>query len=155
MPLLAWVASWAARHRAATFGQIAKRMLCDRCQSKEAMVHITTILHVWLRVDRERVVAGPTVGEGHLCTVCAQSSLAVNPLLNPRTDPLPAVGAQPVMLFPRDVTAFKQWLTKYHPRLKWTPPPNQPVERIASGGRLCQIRKGLTVAIAYFRRWAA
>ena len=72
-------------------------MLCDRCQSKEAMVHITTILHVWLPVDRERVVAGPTVGEDHLCTACAQTSLAADPLLNPRTDPLPAVAAQPVM----------------------------------------------------------
>ncbi len=81
-------------------GQIAKRMLCDRCQSKEAMVHITTILHVWFPVDLERVVAGPTVGEDHFCTGCAQTSLTANPLLNPRTDPLPAFGAQPVMSKP-------------------------------------------------------
>ena len=64
------------------------------------MVHITTILHAWFPVDRDRVVAGPTVGEDHLCTGCAQTSLAANPLLNPRTDPLPAVGAQPVMSKP-------------------------------------------------------
>ena len=64
------------------------------------MVHITTILHVWLPVDPERVVAGPTVGEDHLCTACAQTSLAANPLLNPRTDPLPAVDAQPVVAKP-------------------------------------------------------
>jgi hypothetical protein len=64
------------------------------------MVHITTILHVWFPVDRERVVAGPTASEDRLCTECAQTSLAANPLLNPRTDPLPAVGAQPVMSKP-------------------------------------------------------
>ena len=132
--------------------QIAKRMLCDRCQSKEAMIHITTILHVWLPVDREHVVAGPTVGEDHLCTGCAQTSLAANPLLDPRPDPLPSVAAQPVMLFPRDVRAFKEWLAKYHPRLKWSPPPNQPVERRAAGGCLWRIRKRLAAAIAHCRR---
>ncbi len=128
-------------------------MVCERCQSKEAMVHITTILHVWFPVDRQRVVAGPTLGEDHLCTACAQTSLAANPLLNPRTDQLPAVVAQPVMLFPRDVRAFKEWLAKYHPRLTWTPPPNQPVERLAPGG-LWRIRKRLVAAIAHFCRSA-
>lgn len=44
------------------------------------MVHITTILHGWFPVDREHVAAGPTVGEDHLCTGCAQTSLAANPL---------------------------------------------------------------------------
>jgi len=118
------------------------------------MVHITTILHVWFPVDRERVVAGPTMGEDHLCTACAQTSLAANPLLNPRRDPMPAVGAQPVMLFPRDVRAFQEWLAKYHPWLKWTPPPNKPAERMAAGGRLWRIRERLAAAIAHFRRSA-
>ena len=116
------------------------------------MVHITTVLHVWLPVDRERVVAGPTVGEDHLCKGCAQTSLAADPLLSPRTDPLPAVGAPPVMLFPRNVRAFQEWLAKYHPRLKWTPPPNKPVERMAAGGRLWPICKRLAATIAHFRR---
>lgn len=116
------------------------------------MVHISTILHAWFPVGRDRVVAGPTVGEDHLCTGCAQTSLAANPLLKPSTEPLPAVGAPPVMLFPRDVRAFQEWLAKYHPRLKWTPPPNKPVERMAAGGRLRRIRKGLAAAIAHFRR---
>ena len=69
-------------------------------KAREAMVHITTILHVWFTTDREHTVAGPTVGEDHFCTGCAQTSLAANPLLNPRTDLLPAVGAQPVMSKP-------------------------------------------------------
>ena len=64
------------------------------------MVHITTLMHVWFPVDRQRVVAGPTVGEDHLCAGCAQTTLAANPFLNPRTDPLPAVAAQPVMSKP-------------------------------------------------------
>ncbi len=64
------------------------------------MVHITTILHVWLPMDRERVMAGPTVGEDHLCTGCAQTRLAANPLLNPSKDSLPAVGAHPVVAKP-------------------------------------------------------
>ena len=118
------------------------------------MVHITTILHGWFTVDREHTVAGPTVGEDHLCTGCAQTSLAANPLLNPRTDSLPTVGAPPVMLFPRDVRVFKEWLAKYHPRLNWTPPPNNPLERIAAGGRLRRTRKRLAAAIAHFRRSA-
>ncbi len=88
------------------------------------MVHISTVLHVGFSVERERAVAGQTVHADHLCTECAQTSVAANPLLNPCADPLPAVGAPPVMLFPRDVRAFQEWLAKYHPRLKWTPPPN-------------------------------
>ena len=64
------------------------------------MVHITTILHVWFPVDRERVVTGPTVDEDHLCAGCAQTSLAANPHLSPRTNPLPVVSKQPVMTKP-------------------------------------------------------
>ncbi len=61
------------------------------------MVHITTILHAWIPVDQKHVVAGPTAGEDHLCTECAQTSLASDPHLRPRTDPLPAVRTRPVM----------------------------------------------------------
>ena len=103
-----------------SFGQIAVRMLCDRCQSKEAMVHITTILHVWFPVDRECVVAGPTVGEDHLCTGCAETSLAANPVLKPRTDSLPAVGAQPVMSKP--LRRLLDRMDRHHrARLAWRP----------------------------------
>lgn len=116
------------------------------------MVHITTILHAWFPVDQKRVVAGPTVGEDHLCTGCAQTSLAASPLLNPRRDSLPAVGPRPVMLFPRDVELSRRVLAKYHPRLKWTPPPNKPAARMAAGGRLWRVRKRLAAAIAHFRR---
>ncbi len=80
--------------------QIENPMLCDRCQSQDATVHITTIMHVWFPVDRQRVVGGPTMGEDHLCPGCAQTNLAANPLLNPRTEPLPALGAEPVMSKP-------------------------------------------------------
>lgn len=114
------------------------------------MVHITTILHLWFPVDRERVAAGPTVGEDHLCAECAQTTLAANPVLNPRAEPLPTVGVQPVMLYPRDVRAFQLWIAKYHPRLKWNPPPNRSFEKVAAGGRLPRIRKRFTAAIARF-----
>ncbi len=95
-------------------------MLCDKCQSKEAMVHITTILHVWFTVDRERAVAGPTVGEDHLCPECAQTSLATNPLLKPRADPLPAVGADPVMSKP--LQRMLDGMGRHHgARFAWQP----------------------------------
>lgn len=102
------------------FVLIAKRMLCDRCQSKEAMVHITTILHVWFGVDRERAVAGPTVGEDHLCAGCAQTTLAANPRLNPRTDALPAIAPHPVMS--KTLRRMLDRMDRRHrPRLAWRP----------------------------------
>ena len=63
-----------------------KLMLCDRCQSKEAVVHISTIMH-----------AGPPAHEEHLCPECAEILQATNPLLNPHTPPTPTVRVQPVM----------------------------------------------------------
>ncbi len=95
-------------------------MLCDRCQRKEAMVHITTILHAWFPVGRDRVLAGPTVGEDHLCTGCAESSLAANPLLKPRTDRSLAVGAQPVMS--KQLLRLLDRMDRHHrARFAWRP----------------------------------
>src|SRR5208282_3845555 len=88
---------------------IEERMLCDRCQSKEASVHISTVLH-----------GGPTLNEDHLCPECAQTSLATNPLLNQRTDPLPAVGAQQVM--PKTLLRLLDRMRRHHPdRFAWQP----------------------------------
>lgn len=84
------------------------------------MVHITTILHVWLPVDRERVVAGPTMGEDHLCTGCAQASLAGNPFLNPRPCPLPTIGTRPMVAKPL-LRLLDRMDRQHRARLAWRP----------------------------------
>ena len=60
-------------------------MLCDKCQTKEAMVHISTIMH-----------AEPSPYEEHLCLECAQLFQATDPLLNHQEASLPPFAARPV-----------------------------------------------------------
>ena len=71
-------------------------------------------------MGRERVVAGPTVGEDHFCMGCAQTSLAANPLLNPRRDSLPAVAAQPVISKPL-LRLLDRMDRRHRARFDWRP----------------------------------
>jgi len=61
-------------------------MRCERCQSEDATIHISSILH-----------AGTNLQELHLCQECAQVTQAEGPLLSPTPEPLPVVAARPVM----------------------------------------------------------
>jgi hypothetical protein len=109
-------------------------MLCDRCQSKDAVVHISAVLH-----------AGPTPHADHLCTECAQISLATNPLLSPRNDHLPTVGAPPVMLLPSGALADR--IAKYQARFEARTSPNRTLDRIT--------RAAVRLVFQIRRRWRA
>jgi hypothetical protein len=61
-------------------------MLCDKCHTKEATVHISTVVHPGLHQD-----------ERHLCPECAEVVQTSDPLLNPGTEPLLTAGSKPVM----------------------------------------------------------
>jgi hypothetical protein len=67
-------------------------MLCNRCHTTEATVHISTVLHI-----------NPTPQVDHFCLSCAEVVQEANPLLHPNLPPLPVVTAKPVI--PKAVTA--------------------------------------------------
>jgi hypothetical protein len=73
------------------FGHFEQRMRCDRCQSEDATIHISFILH-----------ARTNPKELHLCQACARITHAAQPLLNPSPEPLPVAAARPVMSLPRE-----------------------------------------------------
>ena len=66
-------------------------MQCERCQSEDATIHISSILSAH---------ANPQ--EMHLCLECAQISQAAGPLLRPTPEPLPVAAARPVMSLSRE-----------------------------------------------------
>jgi hypothetical protein len=67
-------------------------MICERCHTTEATVHISTILHI-----------NPAPQVDHFCMSCAEVVQEANPLLHPSLPPLPVVTAKPVI--PKAVTA--------------------------------------------------
>jgi hypothetical protein len=61
-------------------------MLCDKCHTKEATVHISTVVHPGLHRD-----------EHHLCPECAEVVQAGDPSLSPGAEPLLTVRPKPAM----------------------------------------------------------
>lgn len=61
-------------------------MICERCHTTEATVHISTILHI-----------NPAPQVDHFCPSCAEVVQEANPFLHPDLPPLPVVTAKPVL----------------------------------------------------------
>lgn len=72
-------------------------MFCEKCQTKEAMVHISTVVH-----------AEPSPHEEHLCLECSELFQATDSLLNPQPAPLPPFAARLVTSLSEEAQAKVQ-----------------------------------------------
>jgi hypothetical protein len=69
-------------------------MQCDKCHTKEATVHVSTVMH-----------SAPHRDEHHLCPDCAEVGQTSHPLLIPVPEPSLSVGSMPVMSLSPQATA--------------------------------------------------
>src|ERR1700677_3546955 len=69
-------------------------MLCEKCHTKRATVHFSTVVHPGLHQDQH-----------HLCPECAEAFQTSRPVLNPGAEPLLTAGSKPVMSFSPEAKA--------------------------------------------------